>query len=136
MTGGKGGGGLPARSARFPASARLLKHADFERVYKMGRRHFAPHLTVFFLARAEGNGLRVGLTVGRGLGGAVQRNRIKRRLREAVRLHRGESTVAADVVINPKRSVLAVEFEMLAEEVKRAFAIIQQKLGENSAQRG
>ena len=74
------------KRASFPRSLHLLRHADFERVYKQGRRHFATHMTVFYLARDEGEGLRVGFTVGRVLGGAVQRNRMKRRLREAVRL--------------------------------------------------
>ena len=78
---------------RFPRSARLLRHADFERVYKQGRRHFSASLTVFYLqrpeteaARSATSGPRIGFTVGRALGGAVQRNRMKRRLREAVRL--------------------------------------------------
>ncbi len=51
-------------------------------------------------------GLRVGFTVGRALGGAVQRNRMKRRLREAVRLTRPSNATSADVVINPKKVLL------------------------------
>jgi ribonuclease P protein component len=129
----KGSSGSPVagKAAGFPASARLLRHADFERVYKQGRRHFAAHMTVFFLRRPQGEGLRIGFTVGRVLGGAVQRNRMKRRLREAVRQHRQRATVPADVVINPKKSVLTAEFGVLSQEVQRAFAVIQQKLGEN-----
>jgi len=37
----------PMKAARFPRAARLLRHADFERVYKEGRRHFSASLTVF-----------------------------------------------------------------------------------------
>ena len=74
-----------------PRSARLLRHADFERVYKQGRRHFAAHMTVFYLRAEQGEGLRIGFTVGRALGGAVERNRMKRRLREAVRALAGRS---------------------------------------------
>src|SRR6202030_1994353 len=96
----------PKKAARFPRAARLLRHADFERVYKQGRRHFAAHMTVFYLVRAPGEGLRIGLTVGKVLGGAVERNRIKRRLREAVRLRWPEVRIPADVVINPKKSML------------------------------
>src|SRR5690242_10545966 len=68
-------------------SRRLLKHADFQRVYKDGRRQFTGNMTVFFLRRAVSDGLgpRIGFTVGKVLGGAVDRNRIKRRMREAVR---------------------------------------------------
>jgi ribonuclease P protein component len=128
--------------ALFPRSARLLRHADFERVYKLGRRHFSASMTVFYLQRPEAgsavsrsaaSGLRVGFTVGRALGGAVQRNRIKRRLREAVRLSRPTSGVDVDVVINPKKSSLAADFTAVMNEVGRAFVVIEQKSGNKSA---
>ena len=127
--------------AGFPRSARLLKHSDFERVYKQGRRHFSSHMTVFYLRQAEGDssqgaasekGARIGFTVGRVLGGAVERNRIKRRLREAVRLRRSalQDAGAVDVVINPKKSVLTLEFSVVLEEVGRALDVIAKKLVE------
>ena len=112
--------------ASFAKTARLLKHADFDRVYQTGRRHFGPYFTAFFLARARG-GPRVGFTVGRALGGAVVRNRIRRRLREAVRLHLGELPVAADVVFNPRKSVLTADFAELQREVAGAFRLIARK---------
>jgi len=127
--------------ASFPRAARLLKHADFERVYKQGRRHFSSHMTVFYLRQAQAKdassegavpekSARVGFTVGRVLGGAVQRNRIKRRLREAVRLRRSvlKGAGAVDVVINPKKSVLTLEFAVVLEEVGRALDVIAKKL--------
>ena len=116
------------RQARFPKAARLLKHADFERVYSRGRRSFAAHMTFFYVPRQPGEGLRVGFTVSRALGGAVQRNRMRRRLREAVRLQWPGSALAADVVINPKKSLLQAEFEDLQGEVSRAFAVIGKSL--------
>jgi ribonuclease P protein component len=126
----------PTPTARFPRSARLLRHADFERVYKQGRRHFSASITVFYWPRPDAetraSGLRIGFTVGRALGGAVQRNRIKRRLREAVRMTRPLAGVTADVVINPKKSLLTIEFAALQNEVSRAFAVIEQKLSEKS----
>ena len=75
-----------------------------------------------------GAGLRVGFTVGRALGGAVQRNRMKRRLREAVRLTRTATEIPADVVINPKKIVLTADFDVILNEVRRAFVVIEQKL--------
>lgn len=130
---------MPAsKAARFPRSARLLRHADFERVYKQGRRHFSATMTVFYWPRpaqagqdaeaVRNGGLRVGFTVGKALGGAVQRNRMKRRLREAVRMTLSGTGIAADVVINPKKSLLAADFEDVKKEVTRAFAVIEQKL--------
>jgi len=66
------------------------------------------------------------------LGGAVERNRIKRRLREAVRQRRSVLTGACpvDVVINPKKSVLTLEFSLVLEEVGRALDAIAKKLVE------
>ncbi|HKS74729.1 MAG TPA: ribonuclease P protein component [Terriglobales bacterium] len=104
---------------------RLLRHADFERVYKQGRRHFATHMTVFYLRRDGDSNLRVGFTVGRALGGAVERNRMKRRLREAVRLHRPLALMGVDVVINPKKSLLTAGFADIESEITRAFQVIQ-----------
>jgi ribonuclease P protein component len=127
----------------FPRSARLLRHADFERVYKLGRRHFSASMTVFYWPRPEDDGtgpkgvavksraaagLRIGFTVGRALGGAVQRNRMKRRLREAVRLTRPIPAANADVVINPKKSLLTVDFSVVMSEIRRAFEVIEQKM--------
>jgi ribonuclease P protein component len=148
---------MPAKKAAgFPPTARLLRHADFERVYKQGRRHFSAWMTVFYWPRpvAEATaekrermrtgisaphlplqGLRIGFTVGRVLGGAVERNRMKRRLREAVRLSRPVAGVDADVVINPKRSLLTAEFSDVLSEVHRAFAVIEQKLSGNAGAR-
>lgn len=109
----------------FPRGVRLLRHADFEQVYRLGRRHFAAHITVFYLVRGESGSMRVGFTVGRALGGAVERNRMKRRLREAVRLQWPKHPAAVDVVINPKKPVLGMDFFELAKEVAGAFAVIQ-----------
>ena len=96
-------------------------------------------MTVFYLRRDQdsGNnrnkkevppGIRVGFTVGRVLGGSVQRNRMKRRLREAVRLSGFPPEVSADVVINPKRSLLGADFADVRNEVARAFQVIEKAM--------
>lgn len=116
----------------FPKRRRLLRHADFDRVYRQGRRHFAEHITVFYLLREpepKAKGPRIGFTVGKALGGAVARNRIKRRLREAVRLKGFPENLSVDVVINPKRSVRTMEFADLENEVAKAFEMVE-KSGE------
>jgi ribonuclease P protein component len=115
----------PSAKKRFPKSRRLLRHSDFEKVYKSGKRHFATHLTVFYLRRQHAEGPRVGFTVGKALGGAVQRNRMKRRLREAVRLSGHRAEAAVDVVINPKRSLLKADFADVRREIARAFEVIE-----------
>ncbi|HYN15837.1 MAG TPA: ribonuclease P protein component [Terriglobales bacterium] len=114
-------GGAPAR---FSRPARLRKHADFEKVYRSGQRLFSAHMTVFFL-RSDSGPARVGFTVPRALGAAVERNRIRRRMREAVRLNLRDLGDAVDVVIHPKESALAADFARLREEMARAFARIR-----------
>jgi ribonuclease P protein component len=114
---------------RFPKESRLLRHADFDRVYREGKRHFSANMTVFFLPRVEPPpaGLRIGLTVSRALGGAVDRNRMRRRMREAVRMTRPLTTPPIDVVINPKRLVLKAEFAVVVKEVGKAFETVLHK---------
>ena len=116
-------------SRKFSKSHRLLKHADFQRVYQNGRRQFTGNMTVFFLRRnaeVDASGMRVGFTVGKVLGGAVERNRIKRRMREAVRLSpAGAGPV--DVVFNPRKSVLTLPFSELQREVERCLRLAEQR---------
>ena len=116
---------------------RLVRHRDFRRVYNQGRRHFAAHMTLFYLAREDraGAGWRVGFTVSKMLGGAVERNRMKRRLREAVRLSAGQTEFSADVVIHPKRSLAGTEFAGLRNEIAKAFAAIEKSLAKEKLRR-
>lgn len=57
----------------------------------------------------------------------MDRNRMRRRMREAVRMTRPVSAPAIDVVINPKRLVLQAEFEVVVKEVSRAFETVLRK---------
>jgi len=84
-------------------------------------------MTFFFLPGTASEA-RVGFTVGRVLGGAVERNRIKRRLREATRLQSQRLETIADVVVNPIKSVLHAEFTEITQEVGHAFEVISGKL--------
>lgn len=116
--------------ARFDwRTARLRKHADYQRVYRESRRHSSASMSYFYCARSDkedaaGAQPRVGLTAGRVLGGAVERNRIRRRMREAVRLHLSELPPRVDVVLHPRKLVLDIEFDRLQREVSRVFAIV------------
>ena len=64
---------------------RLSRSGEFERVYREGRSHASRHLVVYAFPRAEGDDTepRLGVSVGRKLGGAVERNRMKRLLRDS-----------------------------------------------------
>ena len=122
--------GSPSASSSFPKSKRLLKHADFRRVYDSGRRQFTGNMTVFFLRRSEPEaeaGMRVGFTVGKVLGGAVERNRIKRRMREAVRLSGQQCAAPVDVVFNPRKSLLTLPWAEVVSEVTRGLKLAVQR---------
>jgi ribonuclease P protein component len=116
----------------FPRSSRLLKHAEFDQVYKHGKRHFSPSMTFFYqVYAAEKPGARIGFTVSRALGQAVTRNRMKRRMRDAVRHHLAElnqrlteKQMAAEIVINPKKGLLQAEPKAVQAEVAKAFTVI------------
>jgi ribonuclease P protein component len=84
----------------------------------MTSRYFA----AFCLRQAECAPSRFGFTVPKPLGHAVQRNRLKRRMREAVRSQRHILPSNWAVVFNPRRSVLDAPFEELCREVGRIFA--------------
>ena len=80
---------MPPRGERGRAGrgkrSRLSRSADFDRVYREGRSHASRHLVVYAFPRSAPpeDGPRLGVSVGRKVGGAVERNRMKRLLREA-----------------------------------------------------
>jgi ribonuclease P protein component len=97
----------------------LLRSTDFRRVYQKGFRIAGPYFAAFCLKRDDGAGGKVGFTVPRALGKAVIRNRLKRRMRECVRLRLGALPEGWSVVFNPRRAALDAPFERLAEGVGR-----------------
>jgi ribonuclease P protein component len=109
-----------------PASSgttRALRTADFRKVYDNGKRISGPLFAAFCLARPgeKGPAARLGLTVPRAIGGSVDRNRIKRRLREAFRLHHTELDPRWDIVLNPRRTALAAPFTDLERALRKVI---------------
>ena len=116
---------------------RLLKRVEYEAVYGAGQRRSSPQFAVFFRSQAAipreapGNKAagpdrfsRFGISVKKALGGAVVRNRIRRRIREILRRNRTEIPKGWDIVIHPRRSVAQAPFAPLEVELVRLLRSI------------
>lgn len=98
---------------------RLLKRAQFLAARK-GEKRRGRFFLVEVLDRGDDAPARVGLTVTRKVGGAVLRNRVRRRLREAVRVHAAHDMAPGnDYVIVAREDVLRAPFEQLKAELSR-----------------
>jgi ribonuclease P protein component len=124
------------------ASSRLRKHADYLRAYAAGRKRQSAAMSWFLApqtpeaeAKVDAPTLpasaRVGLTVGKVMGKAHERNRIKRRMREALRRHVDLLPAGFDLIFHPRRSVLTMEFAQLEQEIVR---ILEQAQSQAQAQ--
>lgn len=109
------------------APVRLRRHADYQRAYAASRKYQSQSMS-WFLAPQQSEALpemlrpsgpRVGLTVGKVIGKAHERNRIKRRMREVLRHHLDLLPPAYDLILHPRRQVLQLEFRKLEAEVVR-----------------
>jgi len=95
-----------------------VRRGDFDAVYRAGKRRSNSHFTVFFRANQLPQS-RFGFSIKKALGGAVLRNRIRRRVREIVRCHRLEIAAGWDIVIHPKNNVAKADFVPLAADLLR-----------------
>ncbi|MDE3200778.1 MAG: ribonuclease P protein component [Acidobacteriota bacterium] len=110
------------------AGVRLQKHADYQRAYAASRKRQSSSMSWFLAPQGTAQASpRVGLTVGKVIGKAHERNRIKRRMRDILRRHLDEIPAGCDLIFHPRRSVLTIEFAKLEAELVR---ILQQARSE------
>lgn len=113
---------------RTLVSSRLRKHSDYLRAYAAGRKRQSASMSWFLAPQIGGaqtvpGAGRVGLTVGKVLGKAHERNRIKRRMREALRRHVDLLPAGFDLIFHPRRTILTVDFAQLEAEIVRILDI-------------
>lgn len=101
--------------------ARLRRHGDYVRAYAVSRKRQSQSMSWFLAPHPEdaASAARVGLTAGKVLGKAHERNRIKRRMREALRRNVSLLPAGCDLILHPRRSVLTLEFAKLEAEIVR-----------------
>ena len=117
---------------------RLHKHADYQRVYQNSRKQFSSLMSYFAAPQPPddaGAGPRIGITAGKVLGKAVERNRIKRRMRAAIVSNLAALAADVDLVLHPKRSVVDAEWAALVSDVRRVFEKVQRASGEQETKR-
>jgi ribonuclease P protein component len=105
--------------ADYPKAARLLRPPEFRRTYDTGQKYTYPGFVAFVAPSAVEGITRFGFTCPRALGKAVKRNRIKRRLRECVRLRRDRFPANLDVVFNPRKLLLDLPWSEVERQVDK-----------------
>jgi ribonuclease P protein component len=117
------GGRTPADAAgalRFKRAQRLRVPGEFKRVYAGGRRLGSEYFTL----TAQANGLefaRLGLSIAvRLAGGAVERNRVRRTIRESFRLHQAQLP-ALDVIVGAREAVRGASGALLRASLERLW---------------
>lgn len=112
----------PSASQCFTKVERLTTRREYLLVQQRGMRIHLKDLLAFVYPRAEER--RIGITASRKVGGAVERNRLKRLLREAWRRERGQLPLGHDIVFVAKRSAAGMTFA----EVLRQFEELARRL--------
>ena len=112
---------------------RLSRSGDFDRAYRKGRSHANRHLVLYAFPRDEDEddrGVRLGISVGRKVGRAVERNRVKRTLREAFWSFEDRLPPAHDFVIVGRAGVGELVEREGEPGVRRAISELLDEAGE------
>jgi ribonuclease P protein component len=108
-------------AGRLPRRERLTSGAEFQALFQKGKRVDRPLMVVLWRQTESDEGQRAGFTVSRQVRGAVARNRVKRRLREAYRTARSEAPARVSIVIVGRPPVATAAMTSVISEMRRAF---------------
>ena len=102
----------------------MKRNHEFQRLYHKGKSAASPYLALYCRKGRRGEN-RLGFTVGKKVGGAVQRNRVRRRLREIYRLHEDELVPGYDIVVVARVKAVYARYAQL----EKSFLSLADKLG-------
>jgi len=100
----------------FPKTRRLTRSLEFLRVRDDGNAQRGTLLILGVLNPAEPGGFRAGFVTSKRIGGAVVRNRVRRRLREVVRQHQDQIAAAAWIVVIARPGAAKATYQQLEDE--------------------
>ncbi|MCM2264262.1 MAG: ribonuclease P protein component [Desulfuromonadales bacterium] len=103
----------------FPPSCRLRTSREYTKVWRQGRRCHTAHLTV--IAGSAPAEARLGISVGRKVGNAVCRNRLKRWIREYFRIHRAEIHAGTDISVIVKPGAAQLDHATIDRQFEEAL---------------
>jgi ribonuclease P protein component len=103
-------------TCRFPKSARLSRSDEFRRVRENGRSITGRYMILGVLQDADAHQARVGIVTSRRVGCAVERNRVRRRLREIIRVKRGSVRAGTWMVLVARRAAADGSFHDIESE--------------------
>mgnify|MGYP001206778379 FL=1 len=89
---------------------RLVDRRDFQEVYKKGRSVANAQFVVYFLKRGDVGAFRAGVSAGRKLGKAVVRNRVRRLVKEALRLNAERISPGYDIIVVVRKAAVGLSF--------------------------
>jgi ribonuclease P protein component len=127
MLGSAGGRPRPGRS-------RLSRSADFDRVFRQGRSYAGREFVLYVFPRQASGPARLGLSVSRKVGGAVQRNRVKRLLREAFTTEGSRLPAGTDAVVVARREAHALAEREGLDGTRGALAELITRAGGSEAE--
>ena len=105
----------------LPAPERLRRNTEFQRIYRQGATYSEGMVVLHLLRLPDADVRQAGFSVSKKLGGAVVRNRVKRRLRDAYRLVLPQLPRGYQLVFTARRGAAEADYEQLAQAVRRAL---------------